>query len=273
VLDGVAPPDMVLPVSFSTDNQAALDALFVACTADTACEEREPKLRERWHALLASLPRVVELRHPLTDRSERLTLTRDMVLGMVRGPLYVPALAAALPAAIGQAARGRFDALAAMAQTVGGRRGMQLAAGMHFSVVCAEDYPRMAQTVDKPGEDFGDSFQALYRDLCAHWPRGEVPAAFYTLAPAPSATLVLSGGLDPATPPRHGERVATALGAKARHVVAPNVGHGLMAIGCMRDVLYRFVDAASDDEALKVDAACVKGIPRPPMFVLPGAER
>jgi hypothetical protein len=36
-------------------------------------------------------------------------------------------------------------------------------------------------------------------------------------------------------------------------------------------VLYRFVDAASDDEALKVDASCVTAIPRPPMFALPEA--
>jgi pimeloyl-ACP methyl ester carboxylesterase len=273
VIDGVAPPDMVLPASFSPDNQAVLDALFVACAAETACNEREPRLRERWHALLASLPRVVEMRHPLTGHSERLTLTREMLLAMVRGPLYLPALAAALPAAIGQAVRGRFDALAGLAQTVGGRRGMQIAAGMHFSVVCAEDYPRLAQSIDRPGEDFGDSFAALYRDVCAQWPRGEAPAAFYMLVPARSATLVLSGGLDPVTPPRHGERVATALGAKARHVIAPNVGHGLMGLGCMRDVLYRFVDAASDDEALAVDVACVKGIPRPPMFALPGAEK
>jgi hypothetical protein len=82
---------------------------------------------------------------------------------------------------------------------------------------------------------------------------------------------VLSGGLDPATPPRHGERVARALGARARHVVVANAGHGVMAIGCMRDVLYRFVDAAGDDAALKVDAGCVAGIPRPPMFALPQA--
>ena len=88
-----------------------------------------------------------------------------------------------------------------------------------------------------------------------------MPEAFYTLPPAPVATLVLSGGLDPVTPPRHGERVAKALGAKARHVVVPNAGHGVMGIGCMRDVLYRFVDAASDDEALQVDAACVSADP------------
>jgi hypothetical protein len=52
-------------------------------------------------------------------------------------------------------------------------------------------------------------------------------------------------------------------------VVVPNAGHGVMAIGCMRDVLYRFVDAEGDDEALKVDAGCVTSIPRPPMFFLP----
>jgi pimeloyl-ACP methyl ester carboxylesterase len=271
VIDGVAPPDMVLPASFSTDNQAALDKLFDACEADKDCRAREPLLRARWHGLLASLPRTVELRHPLTDRSEQLPLTREMLLGMVRAPLYAPALAAALPSAIGRAVQGRFEALAALAQSVGGRRSLQVAAGMHFSVVCAEDFPRLAQSVDRPGADFGDSFSALYRDVCASWPRGDVPAAFYTMPPAPSATLVLSGGLDPVTPPRHGARVATALGVKARHIIVPNAGHGVMALGCMRDVLYRFVDAASDDEALRTDAACATPIPRPPMFDLPGA--
>jgi pimeloyl-ACP methyl ester carboxylesterase len=273
VIDGVAPPDMVLPAAFSTDNQAALEALFGACEADKICTAREPQLRERWHGLLASLPRTIELRHPITDRSERLSLTRDMLLGLVRGPLYAPALGAALPAAIGQATQGRFDALAGLAQSLGGRRGLQLAAGMHFSVVCAEDFPRMGAATDKPGADFGDSFATLYRDVCTSWPRGDVPAAFYTVPAAPAATLVLSGGLDPATPPRHGERVAQALGAKAHHIVVPNAGHGVMGLACLRDVLYRFVDAASDDEALKIDADCAKPIPRPPMFALPGASR
>jgi fermentation-respiration switch protein FrsA (DUF1100 family) len=93
-----------------------------------------------------------------------------------------------------------------------------------------------------------------------------VPAAFYSVPAAQAATLVLSGGADPVTPPRHGERVAQALGAKARHVVVPQAGHGVMALGCMRDVLFRFIDAASDDEALKVDAGCAGQMPRPPSF-------
>jgi pimeloyl-ACP methyl ester carboxylesterase len=273
VIDGVAPPDMVLPASFSPDNQAALDAMFDACAKDKACEAREPRLAERWRALRATLPRKVTLAHPLTGRSESFDLTPELLLGLVRGPLYAPALAAALPTAIGDATRGRFEPLAGVAMAFSGsRRAPQLAAGMHFAVVCAEDFPRLTQTTDRPGADFGETFADIYREVCPRVARGEVPAAFYTVPPAPAATLVLSGGIDPATPPRHGERVTQALGANARHVLVPNAGHGVMGIGCMRDVLYRFVDAATDAEALKVDTGCVTAIPRPPMFALPNPQ-
>jgi hypothetical protein len=138
---------------------------------------------------------------------------------------------------------------------------------MHLSVVCAEDMPRVASAADKPGSEFGSAFAARYEKLCAAWPRGAVPAAFYALPASPSATLVLSGGIDPATPPRHGERVAQALGPLARHVVVANAGHGVMSIGCMRDVIYRFVDAAADADALAVDAGCAAKVPRPPALV------
>lgn len=275
VLDGVVPPDMVLPAAVSRDNQAALDALFAACAADRGCAAREPQLAERWRALLGALPRSVTVTHPSTGRSETLELTRDLLLGLVRGPLYAPALAAGLPRALGDATRGRYEPLIALAQALGsGRRGQQLAAGMHFAVVCAEDAPRLATAAAQtPGADFGDSFASLYREICPRLPRAEVPAGFYRVGAAASPTLVLSGGIDPVTPPRHGERVAQALGAQARHVVVPQAGHGVMAIGCMRDVLYRFVDAADDAEALKADATCVIGIPRPPMFAVTEAAR
>ena len=101
---------------------------------------------------------------------------------------------------------------------------------MHFSVVCAEDVPRTAPAT-APTADFGEGLAPLYRQVCADWPRGESRRLSRVVPPAPVATLLLSGGIDPATPPRHGERVARALGAKARHVVVPNAGHGVMAWG------------------------------------------
>jgi pimeloyl-ACP methyl ester carboxylesterase len=267
VIDGVAPPDMVLPAAFSTDNQAALDAVFAACAADKACSARYPALRADWHALLATLPREIGVAHPVTGELQRLTLSRDTLLGLVRTPLYLPALASVLPLAVTEAARGRFEPLVGLATALSGGRSGALAEGMHFSVVCAEDAPRLAQATDRPGADFGDAFADIYRRACASWPRGEVPAAFYTLPPAPAATLVLSGGADPVTPPRHGERVTQALGPKARHVVVAQAGHGVMGLRCLRDALFRFIDADDDGAALQVDADCARALPRPPAFV------
>jgi pimeloyl-ACP methyl ester carboxylesterase len=276
VIDGVAPPDMVLPASFSADNQAALDALFAACTQDPACARRHPTLRERWRAFAATLPRALDAAHPLTGRTERITLTPEALANLLRGPLYAPALAAALPAAMEAAIGGRVEPLIGVAMAFGGgnrRSAQEMAQGMHFSVVCAEDAPRLAAANDAPGADIGSAFADLYREVCAGWPRGEVPPAFYTLPAAATPTLILSGGLDPVTPPRHGERVARALGAQARHVVVPNAGHGVLGIGCMRDVLFRFIDAADDAVALQGDTGCAAEIPRPPMFEAPGAAR
>jgi pimeloyl-ACP methyl ester carboxylesterase len=84
---------------------------------------------------------------------------------------------------------------------------------------------------------------------------------------APAPTWLLSGGIDPATPPRHAERVAQRLGAKARHDIVPHAGHGLLSLPCLPDAVFRFVDAADDAQALRVDADCALDIPRPPAFV------
>lgn len=266
VLDGVAPADMALPASFSVDNQAALDALIAACAAEPACARAHPELRRHLAELLQSLPRTVKTQHPLTGRDEDVVLSRATVLGALRSVLYVPAFAAALPEAIDAAARGDMRGLSGLNAAFSSGKANQLANGMHLSVVCAEDVPRLAASTDKPGPDFGNASARFYERMCSGWPRGEVPAAFYDIAKSPAPVLVLSGGLDPATPPRHGERVAKALGPLARHVVVANAGHGVLGVGCMRDVLYRFIDAVDDDQAMAVDAGCAAGVPRPPAF-------
>ncbi len=272
VLDGVAPPDMVLPASAATDAQAALDALFTACAAEAACAREWPLLRQAWDALLASLPRAVSVPDPLTGKTESFTLTRELLLGAVRAPLYVPTLAAALPAAIHAASQGRFEALAALAGALSRRGGPRLYTGMHFAVICVEDAPRMDSARAAATRDFGDGLAPLYAQACTAWPRGAVPEAFYKIGPAATPVLLLSGGIDPATPPRHAARVVQALGAKARHVVVPNAGHGLLGSGCVPDLLYRFIDAADDTQALALDTACITAIPRPGAFVPPAPE-
>jgi pimeloyl-ACP methyl ester carboxylesterase len=267
VMDGVAPPDMALPQSASGDNQAALDALLAACEQDPDCQRRYPGFRTHLASVLAGLPRTVSLADPLTGDLQTVPLTRDTVLSALRSPLYAPALAAGLPYAVQQAARGRFEALLGLSSLTGARGSQRLAEGLHFSVVCAEDLPSKAVAAVPAGADFGLALAQQYAQTCAYWPRGEVPAAFYTLPVSRSPVLLLSGGLDPVTPPRHGARVARALGAQATHVVVPQAGHGVMNLGCLRDLLFRFIEAPSDAQALALDTSCAHAVPRPPAFV------
>ncbi len=276
VLDGVVPPDMRLPEAAAVDNQAAWDALLKACAADAACIRHYPDLASRLPTLLASLPRSVQLPHPVTGQLETVELQVDTVLAMVRVPLYSPALAAALPAVLHEAAAGRWAPLAALARALGGGGGAgSIASGQHFSVVCAEDLgpgAPLASTAPAAVGVFAGGAVALYQAACAAWPRGTVSPAFYTLPPAPAPTWLLSGGLDPVTPPRHGQRVARALGPLARHVIVPNAGHGVLAQACMRDAVAGFISTDDPVQALATPADCAAAVPRPPAFVPPGGS-
>lgn len=267
VLDGVAPPDMVLPASAGTDAQAALDALFAACSTEPGCTRQWPALHQAWDGLLASLPRSVSVADPFTGVAETVTMTRELVLAAVRAPLYVPSLAAALPAAITAAAQGRYEPLVTLGTALARRSAPGMATGMHFSVICSEDMPRLAGMPPATARDFGTGLAPLYEQACANWPRGAVPEAFYRVGPSATPVLLLSGGADPATPPRHARRVAEALGAKAKQVVVPNAGHGLLGAGCVPDLLFRFIASADEATALAIDAGCATAMPRPPAFV------
>lgn len=271
VIDGVAPPDMVLPSSLSVDTQAALDRLFSACEADKqgapTCAKRFPKLRQEWGQLLQSLPRTVQINHPLTGVPETLTLNREAVLRMVRAPLYVPSLAAGLAPALNAATRGNFQGLIGLSAGFGGRKDSRLAMGMHFSVVCAEDAPRLNAAPISQGQDFGSIDAHLYASVCSFWPKGEVSQDFYKIPTVRSPVLLLSGGSDPVTPPHHGARVALALGAQAQHIVVAEAGHGVSGIGCMRDVLERFITTPQDPQALPQNADCAARIPRPKVYL------
>lgn len=277
VLDGVSPPDQVLPLSFAPDAQAAFDALALWCRDDARCAAQAAPLEARWATLLESLPQKVTVPHPVSGREESLTVTRGLAASLVRAALYAPALAAGLPHALDEAAQGRWTALVGLAGAIGGGLRGGIAQGLHFSVVCAEDMPLLEAAGPPPGPTaaasgaFGPALSDLYRRVCADWPRAAVPPAFYRIAPSPAPVLLLSGGLDPVTPPRHGERVAAALGAKARHWVVPQGGHGVSALRCLQDAVQRFIDVDDEASALALDGGCAQAVPRPPIFVPPGA--
>ena len=269
VLDGVAPAGMKLPLSFVADGGAALERLLEACAAEALCRRSYPDLREtiaRLRGQLARLPARVAIHDPRTGERQAITVNENVFLSGLFRPLYVPELASLLPYGVTAAASGDFDPLLAQNLEFADDVAENLSLGMHLSVVCTEDIPRITR------EDFAAvsrSFfgHALVDDFiraCGIWPRGRVPDEFYAPVRADTPVLILSGGIDPATPPRHGALVARTL-PNARHLVAPQLGHGVSLHGCAPRLIDSFVRKAS---AAELDPSCLERIPRP-LFVLP----
>jgi pimeloyl-ACP methyl ester carboxylesterase len=269
VLDGMAPAGMMLPLSFVTDGNAAINSLLEACAKSPACAKEHPKLEADLRKLLKDLaakPRKLDIAHPRTGEKTPMTVTPTVVLGGIRAAMYSANFASVVPVAITAALKDDYSALAALSFSIGGSVSDQLALGMHLSVICAEDAPLVdAATGQQKWDDkdfYGKETIADHARMCAIWPRGKVTKDFYDPVKTDVPVLLLSGGIDPATPPRHAEAVLKGL-SRGKHLVAPNLGHGVSMQGCAPDLVKRFIE---DGNADKVDGACLNKIPRPTFF-------
>jgi pimeloyl-ACP methyl ester carboxylesterase len=257
---------MVLPVSFAVDADAALKGLVDSCARDERCHQRYPDMARRIEELLVRADKGIDAQvpHPLTGIPETVLIDRRMLSSLLRVPLYLPQLAAVLPHALAEAAHGDFTPLVALSSAVAGGINENFAAGMHFAVICAEDLPRVdaAQRAQVAATRFGTAFLDVYTQACRGVPTRPVPPAFYEIPSSRAPVLLLSGGLDPATPPRHAARVAEQLG-NAQHVVSPYLGHIVSTQGCAPTQLARFVRDASFGQ---LDTGCLTRLPAATFF-------
>ena len=269
VLDGVAPSTMKLPLSFVADGDAALQRLIDACEQEAACRRTYPDLRVMIVSLRGQLqrrPARATIQDPRTGDRATISVNENVFLSGLFRPLYVAELASLLPLGVSAAVSGDFNPLLAQNLELADDIAENLAVGMHLSVICAEDIPRITR---EDLQALNQSFfgRALVDDFiraCSIWPRGKLPADYYTPVKSDVAALILSGGIDPATPPRHGEMVASTL-PNARHFVAPSLGHGVSLHGCGPRLVENFIRAGT---AKDLDGKCLQRIPRP-LFVLP----
>jgi len=276
IIDGVVQPDQMIS---DADLQTALNNLFADCHEDKRCQNAFPTLRQDWKNLLAGLPQSTVLTHPRLGTQTKATVTRNDVLGWVSQVIYSPVNSAALPQSIEQADKGNFNPLLALSGAGSLPDPGRVAMGMHFSVVCSEEFGRAAQgQAVKPDlesdsdNDFGGMHKREYQKVCQQWPRGTVPDGFYTVPVSATPVLLLSGGIDPVTPPWHAEKVAKQLGSMARHIILAHAGHGTLQQSCLTDVATKFINAKTDHEAVNVDASCVTQIPRPSVWIAPVAR-
>jgi pimeloyl-ACP methyl ester carboxylesterase len=74
--------------------------------------------------------------------------------------------------------------------------------------------------------------------------------------------LLLSGELDPVTPPRYGAEVQRSLPA-SRHFVLRGQGHTVMGAGCAPRLIADFIERA---DARALDGACLDQLQYAPPF-------
>ena len=77
--------------------------------------------------------------------------------------------------------------------------------------------------------------------ICKVWPQGKVPDDAAQPMRSALPTLILSGGLDPATPPANGAEVAKTL-LSSRHIVARGYGHIISPHACGPRLIAAFID-------------------------------
>ena len=244
MLDGVAPTNMRLPLFFPRDVQRAFDRLIADCATDAGCNARYPDLGARARALVERLekaPPLVSVVHPRTGEHGEIRMTARILVNVFAQTLYQPLSASLLPALIERAEQNDFQGVLALTGGGGDPEDPMMAVGMQLSVICAEDAPRISAEEAKHEADgtlFGPYVMRMQREACAFWPRGSVDGSFYEPVQSSIPTLILSGEIDPVTPPVWGEAIAKTL-PNSKHIVMPGTGHTAGGTGCGRRLIKR----------------------------------
>ncbi|MBK7590948.1 MAG: alpha/beta fold hydrolase [Betaproteobacteria bacterium] len=257
VLDGVAPPEMAVPRDVWHSREQALDDVLGACAASDACRRQHPDLRQRLDRLerdFAAPGRRIEYADPRSGGPRTGTFTFDLVLGGLHALTYAPERAALLPEVIDRAAAGDFGPLLALAQAAIGDLSGQMTPALHYAVICSEDAPRVTPEERRGLERLRSrALAASLFDVCAIWPKGTPAADAATPVRSDVPALLLSGGLDPVTPPAAAAIVAATL-PRSRQVVAQGSGHIVSPYACVPRLIAAFVD---DADAAALPASCI----------------
>jgi pimeloyl-ACP methyl ester carboxylesterase len=271
LLDSVAAPEQVIGL-LGDDPQRALDASFARCAADAACAARFPDLATRFEALAERVRRDgvdLSLRHPRSAEPIRLRLSPARFVETIRAALYSPQYAARLPFVLDRAETGDWQPFAALLSVQADGGGDAMAFGLTLAVLCAEDiaHASAGDIDDDVLRSFlRGSFMQTFVDGCPliGSPLGARPR----LDPIEVPVLLLSGALDPVTPPSRAESAARHM-ARPQHLVAAHAGHGVSHLGCAPRLLRQFLDAP--DAAL--DGRCLDAIPLPSPMLGPAGPQ
>ena len=262
VLDAVAPTTMVIPQNVATDAQVAFDQLLMDCQQDPGCAAAFPNLAEHYRALVARLeaePEAIRFVHPLTGKRLEALLEAPVINRVLRSILYDRTMMRLVPLAIEEAYAGNYAPLITFG-FLNSNADMQMSVGMMASVLCSEDMQLASGGSLAP--QFDNALLETLVPVCDFWPHAPVNDAYFEPVKSDKPTLLLSGKLDPITPPKYADQAAMHL-ANATHVVVPGAGHSALLNGCVPRIVGQFIDQASFSG---IEQSCVENIQRHPFF-------
>ncbi|MBU1392319.1 MAG: alpha/beta hydrolase [Gammaproteobacteria bacterium] len=257
-LDGIVPMQQsVLEIGASIDR--GFDLLFKDCQETAACHTQFPELKAEFDQVAASLakaPVMENVYDPVTGEKTMLTMTRGKFYGSIRMALYQANVRALVPHAIHQAAKHNFQPILGLYSLTIDNAGMAM--GMHASVVCGEDMHRITPAMREQAQHsfMGKTMLEGLEATCEVWKVPAVDDSFSEPISSDIPTLLLSGEIDPATPPSWGELAMEKL-TNAKHFVAPYATHGVAYQSCANNLIADLVRSGSvkdlDGECLKKD--------------------
>jgi len=260
VLDSVGPIEVPIGL-FGQSSARSFNLLLNNCQKDPNCQHAFPKLEQEFSALLARLeeaPAQVNIAHPRLGTQTKFVISKAKLLGTIRSQLYSVATRSLVPLVIHQAYLGNYMPLAGLiAQTEGGQ-GIYI--GLLFNITCNEDYPRISAMdfeLDANNNFGGGDSHFSFKMVCPLWPEYRPGDVFYNPVIADIPTLILSGDLDPVTPPSNGEYSAKSL-PNNHHIVVNNASHTVAMSTCASDIINEFLTSL---EPKKLDESCLEDVP------------
>lgn len=257
-LDGIVPMQQsVLEIGSAIDR--GFDLLFQDCQQNRACNAQFPNLKAEFTQVdqqLAKQALISQVHDPVTGERTQLTLTRGKFNGSIRMALYQANVRALLPHAIHQAANNNFQPILGLYALTIDNAGMAM--GMHASVVCGEDIQRITPEMRAQAQQsfMGKTMLEGLEATCDVWQVPAVDPSFSDAVNSDIPTLLLSGEIDPATPPSWGELAMEKL-SNAKHFIAPHATHGVAYQSCGNNLVAELVSSGSvkalDGECLAKD--------------------
>lgn len=272
VLYSLVPVENRAPLFHARAAQRAYDLMAGQCEAEAPCRAAYPNLRSDAATIMKRLeaePARVTIPNPATGQPIEVTLTASGFADALRVMLYGIENERRVPLLLAGALAGDYRPFAAAG--LANNRGFSgaIRTGLLLSFTCAEDTWRIRpEEVEREsaGSFLGTLRVRAQMAACSVWPKGKVPAGYYRPPVSRVPVLLVSGYLDPVTPPEWGE-IARRRFPNGIHVVVPGGTHTPTS-PCIEGLAGKLFATGS---VKGLDVSCVAKDPIPP-FALPGSE-